>query len=37
MKAKCISVIQNFVFGYQEARAKVTDEDLKVFMDINIF
>lgn len=35
MKAKCISTIQDFVSGYQEARARVTDEDVRTFMDIN--
>jgi len=37
MKSKCVSVIQDFVSEYQKARSKVTDEDLKIFMDINKF
>lgn len=37
MKEKCISVVQEFVSRYQEARKKVTDDDLRVFMDINKF
>ncbi|AFN84021.1 tryptophanyl-tRNA synthetase [Encephalitozoon romaleae SJ-2008] len=37
MKEKCIAVIQDFVSKYQEARKKVTEEDVKAFMDINKF
>lgn len=37
MKAKCVSVLQEFVSGYQKARKRVTNEDLKIFMDINKF
>ncbi|ADM12538.1 tryptophanyl-tRNA synthetase [Encephalitozoon intestinalis ATCC 50506] len=37
MKEKCISIVQEFVLRYQESRKKITDEDLKVFMDINKF
>lgn len=37
MKKRCIGAVQGFVAGYQEARARVTDEDLRIFMDINKF
>lgn len=37
MKAKCIDTIQSFICKYQNARAKITDEELRVFMDINKF
>ncbi|KAJ3520989.1 hypothetical protein NM688_g9080 [Phlebia brevispora] len=35
MKKKCIDVLQGFVKGFQEARAKVSDETLRAFMDPN--
>ncbi|KDQ33943.1 hypothetical protein PLEOSDRAFT_1099891 [Pleurotus ostreatus PC15] len=33
LKAKCISVLQAFVKDFQERKAKVTDEEIKRFMD----
>jgi tryptophanyl-tRNA synthetase len=35
MKAKCTEVIQKFVADYQEARRRLTDEDIRAFMDVN--
>ncbi|CCM05790.1 uncharacterized protein FIBRA_08023 [Fibroporia radiculosa] len=35
MKSKCIQYLQDFVKGFQERRAKVTDEEVKEFMDGN--
>ncbi|TFK87910.1 tryptophanyl-tRNA synthetase [Polyporus arcularius HHB13444] len=33
LKGKCIKVLQDFVKEFQDARAKVTDADIKAFMD----
>ncbi|CDO68887.1 hypothetical protein BN946_scf185000.g30 [Trametes cinnabarina] len=33
LKAKCIKVLQDFVKDFQDRRAKVTDEEVKTFMD----
>ncbi|EPS98587.1 hypothetical protein FOMPIDRAFT_1148727 [Fomitopsis schrenkii] len=33
LKAKCIQLLQEFVKGFQERRAKVTDADINAFMD----
>ncbi|CAD25963.1 TRYPTOPHANYL tRNA SYNTHETASE [Encephalitozoon cuniculi GB-M1] len=37
MKEKCVVVIQEFVSRYQESRKRVTDDDLRAFIDINKF
>lgn len=34
VKQICIKALQDFVADYQERRAKVTDEDVKKFMEI---
>ncbi|EJD06106.1 tryptophanyl-tRNA synthetase [Fomitiporia mediterranea MF3/22] len=33
LKSKCIALLQEFVKSFQERRAKVTDEELRSFMD----
>jgi len=33
LKAKCIELLQRFVGEFQERKSKVTDEDIKAFMD----
>lgn len=33
LKAKCIALLQQFVVGFQERHAKVTDADIDAFMD----
>ncbi|KAJ3868660.1 hypothetical protein EV359DRAFT_31756 [Lentinula novae-zelandiae] len=35
LKAKCIQLLQQFVSDFQERRAKVTDEQIDMFMDKN--
>jgi len=33
LKAKCIQLLQTFVKDFQERKAKVTDDDIRKFMD----
>ncbi|KZS98873.1 tryptophanyl-tRNA synthetase [Sistotremastrum niveocremeum HHB9708] len=33
LKARCISLLQEFVKSFQERKAKITDADVRVFMD----
>ncbi|KAJ3890347.1 hypothetical protein GG344DRAFT_88906 [Lentinula edodes] len=35
LKAKCIQLLQQFVSDFQERRAKITDEQIDMFMDKN--
>ncbi|KAI0927966.1 tryptophan--tRNA ligase [Taiwanofungus camphoratus] len=35
LKAKCIQLLQEFVQDFQERQAKVTDEEIRAFMDCN--
>jgi len=35
LKAKCIELLQQFVAGFQERRAKITDDQIDAFMDKN--
>ncbi|TFK76571.1 tryptophanyl-tRNA synthetase [Pluteus cervinus] len=35
LKAKCIAILQTFVGGFQERRAKIAEADIDAFMDAN--
>ncbi|KAI0057089.1 tryptophanyl-tRNA synthetase [Artomyces pyxidatus] len=35
LKAKCIKLLQDFVKDFQERKAKVSDDDVRTFMDAN--